>query len=132
MAQIPLIWFLPVIKSIQTHDEDELGCDHWLELISARNCPISSSFGKILQDQIWYLKTMNHGMKLWVFNLWLSSWLLREVTLSKTMPTYSLVIINSEIEVETDNDKLCEYPPNLEGCMSLCIADLKSLEAKDL
>ena len=44
------------------------------------------------------------------------------------MSNISQVTINSDIDDDTISDKLCEYPPNVEGRVSLFTDDLKSLE----
>ena len=47
------------------------------------------------------------------------------------MSTTSHVTINSDIEDDTVTDKICEYPPHVEGRVSIHIADLKSLEENE-
>ena len=44
------------------------------------------------------------------------------------MSTTSYVSINSDIEDNNEIDNLCEYPPNVEGRISISKADLQSLE----
>ena len=46
------------------------------------------------------------------------------------MSTICHVTIDSDIEDDQDHrkDMLCEYPPNIEGRVPICIDDFKSLE----
>ena len=44
------------------------------------------------------------------------------------MSTTSYVSINSDIEDNNEIDNLCEYPPNVEGRISISKADLQALE----